>query len=104
MAAIAAWLLVGAVTAAAGGEAGLVTVNPDSAYPEGPVIDGGSVFYAEMGNDRVMRFDGSSNTVFWSWAGCGPTSVARGGGGTLLVLCHRRQVVVRVSADGETVT
>ena len=44
--------------ASAGGGPALTTVNPDSAYPEGPTVVDGVLYYAEMGNDRVMRFDG----------------------------------------------
>ena len=94
-------LLAGAAPAAAG-EAGVVVVNPDSAYPEGALVAGSDLFYAEMGNDRVMRFDGATNAVLWSRPGCGPTSVAAGGDGTLLVLCHRQEVVARIALSGAT--
>jgi gluconolactonase len=81
---------------------GLTVVNPRSAYPEGPVVVGGAVYYAEMGADRVMRWDGEANVPVWSRAGCWPTSVARGAGDTLLVLCHREDAVVRITPAGET--
>ena len=42
-----------------------------------------------MGDDRVMRWNGSENTPVWSRDGCGPTSVARGTDDTLVVLCDR---------------
>ena len=77
-------------------------VNPRSAYPEGPVADGPYVYYAEMGSDRVMRWDGHTNTPIWSRAGCGPTSVARGADGALVVLCDREQVLVRITPQGNT--
>lgn len=77
-------------------------VNPRSAYPEGPVAEGGYVYYAEMGSDRVMRWDGHSNAVVWSRSGCGPTSVARGTAGSLVVLCDREQVLVRITPQGDT--
>jgi sugar lactone lactonase YvrE len=77
-------------------------VNPRSAYPEGPLVVDGDVYYAEMGSDRVMRWDGATNTVLWSRRGCLPTSVARGEGDTLLVLCHREGAIVRIATTGET--
>jgi gluconolactonase len=90
--------LVAAGTAAA---TTLTPINPRSAYPEGPVLSDGMVFYAEMGADRVLRWDGAVNTEIWSRRGCGPTSVARGGRGTLVVLCHREGALVRINPDGE---
>ena len=83
---------------AAGAERSVV--NPRSQYPEGPVVDRRDVFYAEMGSDRVMRWDGSGNSAVWSCPGCGPTSVALGTNGSLVVLCDIEQVLVRVDKAG----
>jgi gluconolactonase len=90
-----------AVTAALAGEP--VLVNGATSYPEGPAVVGGQLFYAEMGNDRVVRYDGTDNRVFWWREGCAPTSVAPAGDGGIYVLCHRQGSVARVSATGETV-
>ncbi len=84
-------------------ETGLVVINPQSQYPEGPLVDGQSIYYAEMGADRVMRWDGEHSTPIWSRLGCGPTSVARGTGGTLIILCDEGQVIVRITPEGKTV-
>lgn len=78
-------------------------INPQSFYPEGPVFVGKALYYAEMGSDRVMRWDGKTNAVVWHKEGCGPTSVARGSKGSLVVLCHEQNAVARVSADGKTI-
>lgn len=94
---LAAFGLVGAAVAAT---VALVPVNPRSAYPEGPVVAGGAVYYAEMGADRVMRWDGRTNAEVWSRQGCLPTSVARGQGDSLIVLCHRG-ALERISPEGE---
>ncbi|WP_421724647.1 SMP-30/gluconolactonase/LRE family protein [Bauldia sp.] len=95
-------------TAIAGGAAAiantLTVLNPDSAYPEGPLAHDGDLYYAEMGNDRVMRFDGEANAVFWSQPGCGPTAVAPTGDDGFVVLCHAENAVVRVDARGDTVS
>jgi gluconolactonase len=84
----------------AGGGPTLTTVNPDSAYPEGPTVIDGVLYYAEMGNDRVMRFDGETNSPVWTRDGCGPTTVAQLGDGSLAVLCHREAIVARIDAEG----
>jgi sugar lactone lactonase YvrE len=89
--------------AVAGGlEAGGATINPKALYPEGPLVDGELLYYAEMGGDRVMRWDGAENHVVWLRNGCGPTSVSQAGGGALNVLCHREEALVRISPSGET--
>ena len=99
--AAAAFLALGAASAATTDDR--VVVNPQSAYPEGPVVDGNFVYYAEMGSDRVMRWDGHANVAIWSRSGCGPTSVARGGGDMLVILCDEEQVLVRITTAGKTV-
>lgn len=80
----------------------MTVVNPRSAYPEGPVVAGNAVYYAEMGADRVMRWDGRTNTPVWSQPGCGPTSVARGPEGSLVVLCHIAAELAVITPDGKT--
>lgn len=79
-----------------------IVVSDNAAYPEGPAVVDGLVYYAEMGADRVMAWDGSGVRSVWSRPGCWPTSVAPGGGNTLLVLCHREGAVVRTSTAGDT--
>ena len=79
-----------------------VTLNPAALYPEGPLLRAGTLYYAEMGADRVSAWDGQANRIVWTRPGCGPTSVADGGGGTLLVLCHRLNAVARITLAGET--
>jgi gluconolactonase len=91
-----------AFAAGPGMAADLSVINPSSPYPEGPTIIGGVLYYAEMGSDRVMRFDGGENREIWSLDGCGPTSVADAGAGELFVLCHRKAVVVRIGVDRKT--
>ena len=97
-------LLLAALPAAAGAApaATLSVVNPASAYPEGPSVIDGVLHYAEMGNDRVMRFDGVANSPLWSRDGCGPTSVVPAGDG-LVVLCHLEDALARITRDGRLV-
>ena len=77
-------------------------INPRSFYPEGPVVVGHTLYYAEMGSDRVMSWDGKVNATIWKRPGCGPTSVSRGGEGALVVLCHEENEVARVTTTGKT--
>src|SRR5262245_45711937 len=66
----------------------LVPINDRAFYPEQPLWYNGALYYAEMGKDRVTKWDGKRNTVFWTSDGCGPTSVAQGQAQTLIILCH----------------
>src|SRR5690606_28066592 len=77
-------------------------INGAAFYPEGPLVAGADFYYAEMGSDRVMRWDGAANAVVWSRRGCGPTSVARHPAGGLAVLCHREGALIQIAPDGAT--
>lgn len=79
-------------------------------YPEGPVWIGGTLYWAEMGADRVMAWagpdaggDGAGGEprVFFAHDGCGPTAVARYRQDEVLVLCHRDGSLMRVDALGQ---
>jgi gluconolactonase len=98
-----ALVLLFGMAATAGPAPERTVVNAKSSYPEGPLVDGDLLYYAEMGSDRVMRWDGRENQVIWSRQGCGPTSVSRASGGAFNVLCHGEEALVRISAAGETI-
>lgn len=83
--------------------AGTIVVNEQAYYPEQPLWYRGALFYAEMSKDRVMKWDGARNSVFWTEPGCGPTSVAKGGGETFVFLCHLRNSLVEVDTSGHKV-
>jgi gluconolactonase len=79
-----------------------IVINPEAHYPEGPLWHGGRLLYAEMGADRVRAWDGRKNSQVWKRAGCGPTSIADGGAGTLIVLCHLQNALARIDLTGAT--
>ena len=72
-------------------------------YPEGPVFIAGSLFYAEMSKDRVVRWSGGRQEVFFVRKGCGPTSMSRFGKDRLVVLCHLANSLIVVEGDGRPV-
>ena len=76
------------------------TVIWQGSYPEGPVWIGATLYWAEMGADRVMAWSGGTPRVFFERQGCGPTAVARYARDELLVLCHRDGSLMRVDARG----
>lgn len=71
-------------------------------YPEGPLYQGDSLYYAEMGGDRVQVVEHGAPRVFFTQRGCGPTALAPYGEG-FLVLCHLGRRVVEISRDGRAV-
>lgn len=73
-----------------------------ASYPEGPVWIDGTLYWAEMGADRVMAWPGQgAPRVFLAGRGCGPTAVARYRDDEILVLCHLGGMLVRVDDRGE---
>ena len=57
-------------------------------YPEGPVWIDGTLYWAEMGGNRVMAWRGADPEPVWNHTGCGPTALARYGEDQIIVLCH----------------
>lgn len=96
---ILAFLLVVAAPASAQER---IVINSEAHYPEGPLWYGDRLLYAEMGADRVRAWDGRKNSQVWKRAGCGPTSIADGGAGTLIVLCHLQNALARIDLTGAT--
>lgn len=69
-------------------------------YPEGPIVAGDRVLFAEMHMDRVIAWDAEGAETFYESAGCGPTAIAPYGEG-YVVLCHLTDEVHLVSEEGE---
>jgi len=74
----------------------------EARYPEGALWQGTTLYYAEMGADRVSRWDGNRTSRFWRRRGCGPTAIAPYRNGDFLVLCHLEGAAVHVSGSGRT--
>ena len=78
-------------------------IDPKANYPEGPVLIGGMLFYAEMSADRVTVWDGTSRRTFFRRERCGPTSISPMSDERLAILCHLENAVVIVSMSGDTI-
>ncbi|MCG8503284.1 MAG: hypothetical protein MI755_01645, partial [Sphingomonadales bacterium] len=68
-------------------------------YPEGPLIVGETVLFADMREDAVVAWAGEGRRTFYESKGCGPTAVAPYGEG-YVVLCHRADEIHAVSREG----
>jgi len=95
-------LFMGAAPESQAQQTSLVTKmkDPDAAYPEGPLFWKNTLYYGEMGADRVSFFtEQGEKRTFWQEEGCGPTALAPYRTG-LLVLCHLSDEIVAVSEKG----
>jgi gluconolactonase len=72
-----------------------------ASYPEGPLVRGNTVYFAEMGADRVSVVDGRKVRPFFVQRGCGPTAIAPYASDGYLVLCHLGRRLVAVSPTGQ---
>lgn len=72
-----------------------------ASYPEGPLYVGDTLYYAEMGADRVSVIaPGAERRTFFEQRNCGPTALAPYGDG-FLILCHVGARVMAVNANGQ---
>lgn len=72
----------------------------NASYPEGPLWQGDTLYWAEMTAHKLMRRDGASEPhPFFTRDGCGPTAIAPYGAG-FVVLCHLEGALALVDADG----
>ncbi len=85
------------------GAADVKVINDKAAFPEGPVVVDGKLYYVEYGGHTIDVWDGKANTVLWKSDGCGPSAVVPLGTGDFVVTCYDSGSIARVSRDGKTV-
>jgi sugar lactone lactonase YvrE len=72
----------------------------EALYPEGPVLIGGVLHFAEMTADRVAQVERGYIARAPTPEGCGPTSISPYGQG-IVVLCHLSGGLLVMSLDGD---
>jgi sugar lactone lactonase YvrE len=77
-------------------------INPRALFPEGPIMSGGKLLYAEYGGHVVTSWDGKTNTQLWKQDGCGPSAVVPVGQ-NFGITCYDSGQIVIMSPDGKTV-
>jgi sugar lactone lactonase YvrE len=85
----------------AGYAADIQVINPKALFPEGPVMSGGKLLYAEYAGHVVTMWDGKTNTQIWKQDGCGPSAVVPMGD-TFGITCYDSGQLVVISKDGKT--
>lgn len=93
MLAVAAVLLGGAAAAEP------VVIDAEAGFPEGPIVLGGVLHFAEYGANIVSTWDGATVATLWEGPGCGPSAVAPLGE-DLAVTCYDDGTVARIGRDG----
>jgi gluconolactonase len=93
--------LAGMIAAGAAG-AETAVIDPEAAFPEGPVVIDGVLHYAQYGAHRVSTWDGTTLRTLWESAGCGPSAVTPLGP-DLAVTCYDNGSVARIGRDGATI-
>src|SRR5262245_28775565 len=80
----------------------IAVINPRALFPEGPVMVGDVLYYAEYAGHTVIRFDGKENKVVWKQEGCGASAVIPMGE-NFAVTCYDAGKLVIISKDGKDV-
>jgi len=79
------------------------TVIDDRAlFPEGPVMAGTTLLYAQYAGNEVTAWDGTAKTTVWRQEGCGPSAVVPFGD-DWLITCYDSGTLAIITADGATV-
>jgi sugar lactone lactonase YvrE len=94
-------LLLLAASATAAFADGPQVINSKALFPEGPVMAGGKLLYAEYAGHVVTAWDGKTNSQLWKQDGCGPSAVVPVGA-NFGVTCYDSGQLVVISADGMT--
>jgi sugar lactone lactonase YvrE len=76
-------------------------LNDDAHFAEGPVWYHGKLYYVEYDRNSVITWDGTTNTIFWSKKGCGPSAVIPTAHGEFLTTCYDSGTIGHISADGK---
>jgi len=81
--------------------ADVTALRNDAAFPEGPAVIDGTLYYAEYGANVVSSYDGTASAVLATIDGCGPSAVIPFQG-DMLVTCYDSNQIARITMAGET--
>lgn len=102
---IGAFAAVSAVSIASAVNAApvLLNIDPNAAYPEGPLWWKGKLLYVEYAGPGIKAWDGRRSSVYWTGAHCGASGLIGYRQDHLLVACYDADSVVELDAHGATV-
>jgi gluconolactonase len=94
------WVFSAVVTARCAHADGIVVLNNDAHFPEGPVWYRGKLYYVEYDRNTVMTWDGKKNTIFSAEKNCGQSAVVPTSRGEFVTTCYDNGSIGRMTADG----
>jgi gluconolactonase len=83
--------------------AALQPIDPNAAYPAGPLWRDGKLLYVEYAGPGVKYWDGGRIGTFWRGEHCGPSGLIAFGRDHLLVACYDSNSLVELDAAGKAV-
>jgi gluconolactonase len=94
------WVFSAVVPARCAHADGIVVLNNDAHFPEGPVWYRGKLYYVEYDRNAIMTWDGKKNTVFSAEKHCGQSAVVPTSRGEFVTTCYDNGSIGRMTADG----
>jgi sugar lactone lactonase YvrE len=93
----------------------VTVIDPETSFPEGPLVIEGRLYFAQYGGNVATVVEGGTATDFWQQDGCGPSAVVPVNenfgitcydSGAIVVIGHDGTAVARFEedADGQPLT
>lgn len=79
-------------------------IDGKAAFPEGPWVEGGKLYYVQYGGNTVSVWDGSATSTLWQQEGCGPSAIAPLGPDRFAVTCYDNGTLALFNRDGSGTT
>ena len=89
---------------AGGALADPAVIDGKAAFPEGPWVEGGKLYYTQYGGHVVSVWDGAAISTLWQQDGCGPSAVAPLGDDRFAVTCYDNGTLALFNRDGSGTT
>ena len=78
-------------------------INSAAAFPEGPWVENGTLYYVQYGNSTVSVWDGTAVSTLWQGEGCGPSAIAPLGDDFVLT-CYDNGTITRIGRGSDIAT
>jgi gluconolactonase len=77
-------------------------IDPAAAFPEGPWVEDGTLYYVQYAGNVVSVWDGTALSTLWTGEGCGPSAIAPLGNDFVLT-CYDNGTIARIGRDGSDI-
>jgi gluconolactonase len=83
--------------------AALLVVDADASYPEGPIWQGGKLYFVEYGRGGIKVWDGKRVSELWRNEHCGPSGLYGYGKDHMLIACYDSNSLVELDEHGKEI-